>query len=206
MGRRVWETRNGDFRTWPREAKRPLVTDVYLPEQVAADFRVWLGGMAHLEFMQERGWIRIHELRDGDVVDIGDVEVRPFRLREEYVYAFELTDGESRLLVAMDELNGWTPPPEVRGCDLAVIPMGICEFDLFTGERRIHEEHPVLRFEATFEETLGIVAQLDAREVVLSHVEEMDCISYDDLLRVGERLRGERRPIRFAWDGMTVDV
>ena len=23
MGRRVWETRNGDFRTWPREAKRP---------------------------------------------------------------------------------------------------------------------------------------------------------------------------------------
>ena len=39
MGRRVWETRNGDFRTWPREAKRPLVTDVYLPQQVAADFR-----------------------------------------------------------------------------------------------------------------------------------------------------------------------
>ena len=29
MGRRVWETRNGDFRTWPREAKRPRVTDVY---------------------------------------------------------------------------------------------------------------------------------------------------------------------------------
>ena len=53
MGRRVWETRNGDFRTWPREAKRPLVTDVYLPEQVAADFRTWLGGMAHLEFMRD---------------------------------------------------------------------------------------------------------------------------------------------------------
>ena len=52
MGRRVWETRNGDFRTWPREAKRPLVTDIYLPEQVAKDFRVWLGGMAHLEFMR----------------------------------------------------------------------------------------------------------------------------------------------------------
>ena len=80
MGRRVWETRNGDFRTWPREAKQPLVTDVYLPEQVAKDFRIWLGGMAHLEFMRDRGWIRIHELEDGQTVEIGGVTVRPFRL------------------------------------------------------------------------------------------------------------------------------
>ena len=155
MGRRVWETRNGDFRTWPREAKQPLVTDIYLPEQVAKDFRIWLGGMAHLEFMRDRGWIRIHELEDGQTVEIGGVTVRPFRLSEDYVYAFELSDGDRRLLVAMDELNGWSPPPEVKGCDLAVLPMGICEFDLFTGERLIHEEHPVLRFEATFEETLA---------------------------------------------------
>ena len=162
MGRRVWETRNGDFRTWPREAKQPLVTDVYLPEQVAKDFRIWLGGMAHLEFMRDRGWIRIHELEDGQTVEIGGVTVRPFRLSEDYVYAFELSDGDRRLLVAMDELNGWSPPAEVKGCDLAVLPMGICEFDLFTGERLIHEEHPVLEFEATFEETLGIVAELDA--------------------------------------------
>ena len=201
MGRRVWETRNGDFRTWPREAKRPLVTDVYLPEQVAVDFRVWLGGMAHLEFMQSRGWIRIHELADGDIVDIDGVRVRPFRLAEDYVYAFELSEGDRTLVVAMDELNGWSPPPEVTGCELAVLPMGICEFDLFTGERLIHEEHPVLRFEATFEETLGIVAGLDASRVVLSHVEEMDCISYGDLLRVEQRLQDEGRDVRFAWDG-----
>ncbi len=206
MGRRVWETRNGDFRTWPPEAKRPLVTDVYLPEQVAADFREWLGGMAHLEFMESRGWIRVHELRDGETVEIGGVTVRPFRLAEDYVYAFELTDTDARLLVAMDELNGWVPRADVKGCDLAVLPMGICEFDLFTGERRIHEEHPVLRFEATFEETLAIVDSLDAKRVVLSHVEEMDTLSYADLLRLEERLQAGGRDIRFAWDGMTVEV
>ena len=116
------------------------------------------------------------------------------------------SDGARRLLVAMDELNGWSPPPDARGCDLAVLPMGICEFDLFTGERLIHEEHPVLRFEATFEETLGIVDGLAAGSVVLSHVEEMDCISYDDLLRVEQRLQAEGRNIGFAWDGLTIDV
>ena len=112
--------------------------------------------------MRDRGWIRIHELADGETVEIGGVTVRPFRLAEDYVYAFELTEGDRRLLVAMDELNGWSPPADVTGCDLAVLPMGICEFDLFTGERLIHEEHPVLVYEATFAETLGIVDALDA--------------------------------------------
>jgi len=206
MGRRVWETRNGDFRTWPREAKRPKVTDVYLPQQVAEDFRVWLGGMAHLEFMEQRGWIRVHELCDGDVVEIGGVSVRPFRLHEDYVYAFELSGGGRRLLLAMDELHGWTPPDDVRGCDLAVLPMGICEHDVFTGERLVHAEHPVLKVEATFAETLAIVETLAARRVVLSHVEEFDCISYGELLLVEERLQGEGVNVCFAWDGMTVDV
>ena len=162
--------------------------------------------MAHLEFMRDRGWIRIHELEDGQTVEIGGVTVRPFRLAEDYVYAFELSDGERRLLVAMDELNGWSPPSEVMGCDLAVLPMGICEFDVFTGERVIHEEHPVLEVEATFGETLAIVAQLDAGRVVLSHVEEMDCNSYDDLLQVEQRLQAEGTKVSFAWDGRTIDV
>ena len=54
----------------------------------------------------------------------------------------------------------------------------------------------MLVYEATFAETLDIVAGLDADRVVLSHVEEMDCISYDDLLRVEKRLQGEGRNIR----------
>jgi phosphoribosyl 1,2-cyclic phosphate phosphodiesterase len=203
MGRRVFETRNGDFRTWPRHAKQNLITDIYLPQQVAADFRVRLGGMAHLEFMRDRGWIRIHELRDGETVDVGDVEVRPFRLAEQYVYAFELRDRKKRLLVAMDELNGWVPPPEVQGCELAVLPMGICEFDVFTGERRIHREHPVLVYEATFAETLDIVDRLGAARVVLSHIEEMDGLSVDDLTRLETQIG---RSVTFAWDGLVVEL
>ena len=64
----------------------------------------------------------------------------------------------------------------------------------------------MLRFEATFEETLAIVAELDAGRVVLSHVEEMDCISYDELLQVERRLQAEGTNVSFAWDGRTIDV
>jgi phosphoribosyl 1,2-cyclic phosphate phosphodiesterase len=206
MGRRVFETRNGDFRGWPPEAKRQRVTDVFLPEQVAADFRVRLGGMDHLEFMAGRGWIRIHELSDGETVTIGGVLIRPFRLAEDYVYAFELREDSRRLLLAMDELNGWQPPIALRGCELAVIPMGICEFHPFSGTRLIHQEHPILRFEATFEETLGIVDELAAQRVVLSHVEEMDGLTLSELSGLERRLRDQGRPVTFAFDGLVVDV
>lgn len=206
LGRRVWETRNGDFRTWPVEAKRPKVTDVYLPEQVGRDHRQWLGGMAHLEFMRDRGWIRIHELVDGETVVVGTTRIRPFRLAESYVYAFELSDGGRRLLVAMDELNGWVPPDAVKGCELAVLPMGICEHHPLTGERLIDREHPVLRYEATFAETLSIVDALDVGRVVLHHIEEMDELTYDDLLLVEAEQQGLGRPITFAWDGLSAEV
>ena len=203
MGRRVWETRNADFRSWPPDSGRRRTTDVYLPQQVAEDFRRYLGGWEHFEFMAGRGWVRLHVLGDGETVDVGGVQVRPFRLAEDYVYAFELSADGRRLLLAPDELNGWTPPPELRGVDLAVLPMGICELDPFTGERRIHHEHPVLGAEATFDETLAIVDALGAGRVILSHLEEIDGLTYDDLLRLEAQVG---RNVTFAFDGLRAAV
>ena len=117
-----------------------------------------------------------------------------------------LEDDGRRVLVAPDELNGWTPPPELGRLDVAVLPMGICEFDPLTGERRIAPEHQILRAEATFDETLAIVDALDADRVVLSHIEEMDGLTHDDLRRLERRLQGDGRDIAFAYDGMVVDV
>lgn len=197
LGRRVFEALNADFRSWPPIARG--TTPVYVPEQVAADFRareIW----EHFEFMAERGWVDVVELGDDDSVRVGEVEIRPFRLAEDYVYAFVFESAEKRLLLAPDELNGWSPPEWVRGVDLAVIPAGITEFDPFTGERRIDAEHPVLRSEATFDETLEIVAQLGARRVVLTHIEEGE-LSYDDLLELGSR-----HGVEFAYDGLLLEV
>jgi phosphoribosyl 1,2-cyclic phosphate phosphodiesterase len=206
MGRRVWETRNADFRTWPLELRRGRDTNVYLPQQVAEDMRSYLGAWDHFTFMEERGWIRVHVVPDGESVRVGRIEIRPFRVAEDYVYAFDLQGDGLRLLVAPDELNGWSPPAELRGCDLAVLPMGICEHHPLTGERRIHPEHPILRLEATFAETLEIVDALAAERVVLTHIEEIDGLTLDELAILEARLRDGGRPITFAWDGLQIDV
>ncbi len=203
MGRRVWETRNYDWRAWPPD---PRTTDVYLPRRVAEDFRKRLASWEHFEYFAHLGVVRLHEVPDGESVTINGTRITPIRLAEEYVYAFLFEGEDRRLLVAPDELNGWHPTSEVRGVDLAVIPMGICDVHPLTGERQIPEEHPILKEEATFEETLGIVRELGAKRVVLSHIEETDQLSYDDLIELGRRLRAEELPVEFAYDTMLLEV
>ncbi|MGF1472565.1 MAG: MBL fold metallo-hydrolase [Rubrobacteraceae bacterium] len=203
MGRRVWEALNQDWRNWPPDSKR---TDIYLPEQVALDFRKMLGSWDHLAFLERHEVVRLIELSDGESIRIGDVSIFPFRLAEDYVYAFLIEADGKRVLLAPDELNGWEPPEWVRGVDLAVLPKGLDELDPFTGERRIPKEHPILKEEATYEETLEIVEKLDAGRVILSHVEEVDGLSHDDLQELGARLRDEGRDVEFAYDTMEVEV
>jgi phosphoribosyl 1,2-cyclic phosphate phosphodiesterase len=204
-GRRVLEEINIDWRAWPRAPRG--TTDVFLPEQVAVSFREWFALWDHFEYMQDAvGTVVVHELTEGQEFVLGETIIRPVRLAEDYVYAFLLREGDKRALVAPDELHGWVPPAEVRGVDVAVLPMGIAEFDPLTGRRLIHEDHRMLQLEATFDETLEIVQQLEARKVYLTHIEEMDQLGYDDLKAVEAKLGGDELPISFAYDTLVVDV
>lgn len=204
-GCRVFEELNIDWRAWPRAPRG--TTDVYLPQQVAVDFRARLGLWEQLEFMQDaQQTVSIRELEDGRELSLSGTVIRPFRLAEDYVYGFLFDDGRKTALIAPDELNGWSPPPELRGTDLVILPMGILEFDPFSGERVIHEDHHVLRTEATFAETLEIVRQLAARRVVLTHVDEINQLGYDEFLRLEANLRADGLEVTFAYDTLLVDV
>ena len=70
-------------------------------------------------------------------IELGGWRITAHTLAEAYVYAFlfEEIDGARRVLIAMDELFGWTPPAEWRDVDLAVLPTGVFEFDPFSGAR-----------------------------------------------------------------------
>lgn len=203
MGRRVFESLNHDAGHWPPEHR---VTDIYLPQQVAADSRATLGTWNHLSYMEEMGILRVHELADGDCLSLGDITVTPFRLAEDYVYAFVVEKAGVRALIAADELYGWSPPPALEGVDLAILPMGICEHDPFTGERRIAEAHPVLKMEMTFPQTLDVIRALRPRQSVLSHIEEIDGLGHDDLERLAAMLHRDGLPIRFAHDAMRIHL
>ncbi|MCZ7669090.1 MAG: hypothetical protein M5U34_18805 [Chloroflexi bacterium] len=114
-----------------------------MPAQVAVDFERFLGLQENMEYMQRQGALTLHPLAEGQSVTLGNYTVTPFPVAEAYVYAF-LFEGEGqRVLIAPDELVGWQPPDFVQGVDLVILPMGIVEFDVWTGERRIPADHPV---------------------------------------------------------------
>jgi phosphoribosyl 1,2-cyclic phosphate phosphodiesterase len=202
-GRRVWETMNGDWLRWPPNHHR---TTIYLPQQVAQDFRTYLGAWEQFMYLQRFGVVQVIELTDGDIVTRGETQIRPFRLAEDYVYAFLFEQDGTRVLIAPDELFGWEPPAEVRGVDLAVIPMGLTRIHPLTGAQVIPDNHPVLKAEATFSQTLDIVRKLDAKRVIMTHIEEAVRLSYDDLLRLEAKLHADGYPITFAYDTMLVEV
>ena len=103
----------------------------------------------------------------------------------------------------MDELNGWTPPAELAGADLAILPMGICELDLFTGERQLPADQPMLTAAAPSPETRGIAAAIGARRTLLAQAENLDALSHDDLQELSRRLDGA---VEFAWDTLVVEA
>ena len=84
--------------------------------------------------------------------------------------------------------------------------MGIVEFNPFTNERAIPENHPVLKSEATFQQTLEVIKALQAKKVILSHIEEPDGLGYDDLQILEKRLLAEGINIRFAYDALIIDI
>lgn len=202
LGRRVFEM-NFDWEHWPPQNQ---VSDIYLPEQVAADFKERLGSWEHFCYLEEKGVVRIHVLADGESLMLNKTRITPFRLAADYVYAFLLEEDGKRVLIAPDELVGWVPPAFVRGVDLAVIPMGVTEFNPLTGKRHIPAGHPILKVEATFRQTLKMVEQLEADTVVMTHIEEADRLGYDDLCELEERLLREGYNIRFAYDTLVVEV
>lgn len=202
LGMRVFETINSDWFGYPRQNR---LTDIYLPQQVALDLETFFNLGASLTYWENiLKVIRVHRLSDGDSIQLGNFEIRPFRVAEAYVYAFLLAGEGKRVLIAMDELFGWSPPDWVKGVDLAILPKGLNEFDPFTGERRIPETHPVLKFEATFRQTVEMVQALEAKQVILTHIEETDRLSYADYRRLEEQFQPLN--LSFAFDTRVVEV
>ena len=203
MGRRVWWTLNYDFKHVP---PRHGSTEILLPQQVAVDFKRHLGSWQHLSSLQSEGMIKLTTISDDESVVRNDTKITPFRLYENFVYGFVFQTHRRKLVIVPDDAFKWQPDELTQNADVAILPMGVVEINPLTGRRQMSKKHPVLLDEATFEQTLEIVSQLQAKKVILTHIEEHDHLSYDDLKKVSKRLARKGLSLDFAHDTMVVDV
>jgi phosphoribosyl 1,2-cyclic phosphate phosphodiesterase len=203
MGRRVFEQMNWNLR---ESNAQHQVTDVYIPERVAQDFRKTLATADHLAYMESLGIIRRHVVPDGESVTIDGITVTPFLLAVDYVYAFLLEENGKRAMIAPDELVGWSVPAHLHGLNLAIVPSGVCEFHPLTGERMVDATLPFLTTEMRLERTLEVVREMAPSRAVLVHIDEPDGISYDDAHELSRRYQADGLPVEFGFDGMRLAV
>ena len=150
--------------------------------------------------MERQGTVKVVEVAGGVPFSIGGYQVTPIPLDAENAHAFLFEGDGTRVLVAMDETHGWSPP-DLGPLDLAILPLGVFEHHPYTGERLIPEEFckPPVR-KTRYPQALQMARELGARRTVLSHVEEMDKLSHDELVRLGEADGWEP-----AFDGMLIE-
>ena len=53
---------------------------------------------------------------------------------------------------------------------------------------------------------MEVVLALEARRVVMTHIEESDGLTYDDLAEVAARIRERGVDLTFAYDTLSVEV
>lgn len=201
LGRRVWELINYDFKSYPPRHK---ITSIFLPQQVYEDFHEKLGTWEHLRYFSKLGIIKILKMDDGKYVNVCGIRIKPIRLGNNHAYAFLLKWKNKKLLVVHDELTEDFSYKSLRGLDLAILPMGIPEFNPLTGKRSMPRNHPLLKSEMSYNGMMEISRKLKAKRVIITHIEEIYGLSYKDYLLLEKRFSKNGLKIKFAFDSMII--
>jgi phosphoribosyl 1,2-cyclic phosphate phosphodiesterase len=200
-GFRVVEQAALDFRTWRAYPEKQIC--LLLPEPLGErvrELRSQYGSV--VDFYQESGFIQLKLFHDE--IQLGDVHITAIPVDRgsqlAFVYVFEKSGR--RVVYAPCDIK---PFPrhrsEVQHADLLIIQPGIFEEGLKHGFK-YPAKHISRTTLYTFEQTMELAAQVQARKVVFVHLEEYWNRSYDDY----RRLEAQDPRIRFAYDGMPLRV
>ena len=196
-GRRVFET-NFDY---AGGFKNNACTPIYLPSGVARDFRTMPFLREPFEYMEKQGIVELVELAEGETVHFEGCHITPVQLALPNMYAFLIETSEgSRTILAPDELYQWQPPDHLHSADVAILQIGLFEFDPFTGDRRLPEGFLERLGEMNFDMTIDLVKQLRAKRVIISHLEEPEGMSYPRYQELEQLLAPLGLNVSFAYD------
>lgn len=183
--------------------KAHKVTDIWLPTWVREDFRKRLALEDHLEFFESMGIAKIHEIGAGETLVVDGVSLRAYRMAQPGLTAFLVKAGNKRVVLAVDDTKGWVPSEQMIEPDMLVMEAGWFERDP-RGRILVPEGHWVRRSEASFDETLKLIEHIKPRQAILTHIEEMNCRSYTDYLKLERKY--EHLNLQFAYDGLRLKV
>jgi len=176
-------------------------TDVWMNETTAARLA------AEWRHFGRRGYCRLHVVSDGATIDLGGITATWFNYAEDgFLSGFLLTDGRSRVLLAVDETTGLheriAADPQLQGADLLVAECGWLERSP-DGQPIMSPANPHRTRETSFErDTLPLIAAARARRTALTHLMDLHGHTPDELDALAASLPVSG--VEFAYDGLSL--
>ena len=200
-GFRVVEQMALDFRTWRAYPQKQIC--LLLPEQLSGrmgELRSQYGSL--VDFYQESGFLQLKLFHNR--IQIGDVRITAIPVDRgsqlSFVYVFEKSG--CKVVYAPCDIKPFPEHrDEVQQADLLIIQPGIFEDGLKHGFK-YPAEHISRKTLYTFEQTMELATDLQAKKVVFVHLEEYWNRSHDDYCALASKHPG----ISFAYDGMQLRV
>lgn len=200
-GFRVVEQMALDFRTWRAYPEKQVC--LLLPGQLHEPIRR-LGSQYGplVDFYRESGFIRLRLFHDS--IQLGDIRLTAIPVDRgsqlAFIYVFE--KAGRKVVYAVCDIRPFPEHrDEVQRADLLIVQPGIFEKGLKHGFK-YPADHISRTNLYTYEQTIALATRLQAKKVVFVHLEEYWNRSYDDY----RALESKNRKIRFAYDGMQLEV
>jgi len=200
-GLRVVEQIALDFRTWSGCPQKKIC--LLLPEELRkAIYSIHSQYGPLVDFYQKSGFIELNYFRNSTQIE--DIIITSIPVdrgnHKAFVYVFENPGG--KVVYASCDIKPFPlDKSEVHNPDILIIQPGIFEKGL-KHRFRYPADHISRRTLYTFEQTMELASQLNARNTIFVHLEEYWNRSYDDYCILEKQYRG----IRFAYDGMELFV
>ena len=200
-GFRVVEQIALDFRTWRAYPKKQIC--LLLPEQLSEPVKALRSQYGPvIDFYQKSGFLNLKPFHDR--IQIGDVGITAIPVDRgsqiAFIYVFEKSGR--RVVYAPCDIKPFPKHrDEVQHADLLIIQPGIFEKGLKHGFK-YPAEHISRTTLYTFEQTMELANDLQARRVVFVHLEEYWNRGYDDYCA----LEAKDPRLCFAYDGMQLRV
>ncbi len=190
-----------DFRTWRAYPEKQVC--LLLPEQLGSSLRELRSQYGSLlEFYQESGFLRLELFQDEIQIEDVHITAIPVNRGSQLAFVNVFEKLGRRVVYAPCDIKPFPKHRnEVQQADLLIIQPGIFERGLKHGF-----EYPAGHISRTtlytFEQTMALATELQAKKVVFVHLEEYWNRSYDAYCA----LEAENQRIRFADDGMQLKV
>ena len=200
-GFRVVEQMALDFRTWQAYPQKQVC--LLLPEQLSEPMRELRSQYGPIvDFYQESGFLQLKLFQDKIQIDDVSITAIPVDRGSQVAFIYVFEKSGRKVVYAPCDIKPFPKHrDEVRHVDVLIIQPGIFEEGLKHGFR-YPAEHISRKTLYTFEQTMALATQLQAKKIVFVHLEEYWNRSYDDY-----RLLAAKNPrIRFAYDCMQFSV